>query len=90
MPIFGADHTEPEGSNFLRSAEDFAILRKAIKEIDAEFKKSFKYFKGAFYQILIVKSLLHRVVGRNRGNKFLGHFQVVSCPWFDYDGFFWS
>jgi hypothetical protein len=46
MPIFGADHTEPEGSNFSRNADDFAILRKAVKEVDAEFKKNFKYFKG--------------------------------------------
>ena len=64
MPIFGADHTEPEGSNFARSAEDFALLRKAIKEIDAEFKKSFKYFKGAFYHPTRVKFYFRLVEGR--------------------------
>ena len=51
MPIFGADHTEPEGSNFQRIAEDFAALRKAVREIDAGFKKNFKYFKGMLYPL---------------------------------------
>jgi hypothetical protein len=46
MPIFGADHTEPEGSNFARQEEDFGTLRKAVKEIDSELKKNFKYYKG--------------------------------------------
>jgi hypothetical protein len=49
MPIFGADHTEPEGSTFSRSSDDFGTLRKAVKEIDGEFKKNFKYFKGMYF-----------------------------------------
>ena len=58
MPIFGADHTEPEGSNFDRASEDFGTLRKAVKEIDSELKKSFKYFKGMYYLILKKNMLL--------------------------------
>lgn len=51
MPIFGADHTEPEGSTFSRISDDFGALRKAIREIDSEFKKNLKYFKGTYAQI---------------------------------------
>ena len=54
MPIFGADHTEPEGSNFSRISDDFGTLRKAVREIDSEFKKNLKYFKGAFDADLLI------------------------------------
>lgn len=53
MPIFGADHTEPEGSTFARSADDFAALRKAVKEIDTEYKRNFKYYKGTFHSNIL-------------------------------------
>lgn len=76
MPIFGADYTEPDGSTFLRAQDDFDSLRKAVKEVDSEFKKNLKSFKSA----IPCNPVSPRAFGADIGDKNEDRFSNSSQP----------